>query len=533
MSTATKMFRILRYLQLWRIDNIANYYLLKNESDSLEKDHETDRSSSDAESFDDPLSPLKKHSFKRNTALRSLGKLKVLLPSFLQETDPRSEPKPLRPTAWLDGLRGVAAFFVVLHHTTLIYFSWAIYNGWKDSNDHLIQLPIIRLMVSGRPNVMTFFVISGYALSLKPLSLIRKCQYAKVYATLASSTFRRHPRLYIPAMIICLPAPFITFWGGFAPADGMPGAAVSGTNPPRFDTLWEQLTDYKNAILTVSDFYFPNGAIWRYSDSLWTLPIEFRSSLVIFAMLLALSRFTNGSRILITLFVAAYSLWYLHWGELLFIGGMLIADRSVLAQRSLESRGSLSNDCYEPPHRFLCFSASRSSAARRMFSVVALIVVLFLLGMPEQGQGAADSYGYGYLSALIPEHYHKLGDPDRFWQPLGAILLVLVLDSSRFLQRPFTTRLAQYLGKISFSLYLVHMQLIHSLGFITARYFLEITGSESYWQYGAGIGLATLVTWIVTFWLADLGSRFVDAKAVQFTAWVYDKLSKRSIEGYG
>ncbi|KAI0159503.1 acyltransferase family-domain-containing protein [Xylariaceae sp. FL1272] len=527
------MYHLLRYLQLWRIDNFAKYYLLKGEPDLLEKGDETDRSSSDAESFDIPPSPLEKYTFRRNTALRLLRKLKVLLPSFLQQTDRRLEPKPLRPTSWLDGLRGVAAFFVVLHHTTLIYFSWGIYNGWKDSNDHLIQLPIIRLIISGRPNVMTFFVISGYALSLKPLSLIRKNQYGKTYAALASSTFRRHPRLYIPALIICLPAPFIAFWGGFTPADGMPGAAVSGTNPPRFDTIWEQLSDYKNAILTVSDFYFPDGGSWRYSDSLWTLPIEFRSSLVIFAMLLALSRFTNRSRILITLCVAAYSLWYLHWGELLFVGGMLVADRSILAQRSPGSRGSLNDDCYDPPRRFLRYSPSRSGAARRMLSVVALLLALFVLGMPEQGQGAADCYGYGYLSSLIPEHYHKLGDPDRFWQPLGAIFLILVLDSSQFLQRPFTTRLAQYLGRISFSLYLVHMQLIHSLGFISARYFLQFTGSDSYWQYGAGTALATLVTWIVTFWLADLGSRFIDAKVVHFTAWVYEKLCKRSIEGYG
>ncbi|KAI1740674.1 acyltransferase family-domain-containing protein [Xylaria scruposa] len=471
---------------------------------------------------------------RRNYACRWLQTMKALLPSFLHTFASEAEPNERRPTAWLDGLRGVAALFVVMHHMSLLWFSWDIHNGWTNWNDHLIQLPIIRLVVSGRANVMIFFVISGYALSLRPLSLIRKDQHSKMYQALASSIFRRHPRLFIPAIVICSPAPVIAYLGGYS-EEGMPGAAIKPMRPPRFDSIWRQFGHYIQTIMTLSDVYTPSGSIaWVYSDSLWTLPIEFRSSLVVFTMLLALSRCTTRARVVITSCIAFYSFWYFRWGELLFVGGMLVVESTLRSRRSAGryvSGVDETNIGFRVRRNKSLWSAPMGiQALRRLGCIIAFLTTLFILSMPEQDRGAANSFGFTTLVELIPARFHDAGAADYFWKPIAAIFLVLVIDNSQFLQRIFTTGLAQYLGRISFALYLVHMLILHSLGYWLGNYFLQVTGSDSYWQYGTGISLAIVTVGCVIIWAADLGSRFVDAKAVRFTAWAYAKLCRNTIQ---
>jgi peptidoglycan/LPS O-acetylase OafA/YrhL len=383
---------------------------------------------------------------------------------------------------------------------------------------------------------MTFFAISGYALSWKPLSLIQKDQLVKTYQSLASSIFRRHPRLFIPALVICVPSPLIAYLGGYSGGEAMPGTAIMPTNPPRFDSVWAQFADYLKAILGISDVYGPSGLYLAYSDSFWTLPMEFKGSMVVFSMLVALSRCTTRARVVIAMGVAIYSLWYFHWGEFLFVGGMLVVDASLRSQRSASARGlrldGVEHDVQVQAHgRSSHWPALlRTRAFRRSCSIVAFLGALFLLSMPEQGRGAANSWGFKTLVWLIPTRFHASGAADHFWQPLAAVFLVVVIDRTRFLQRIFTTRFAQYLGRVSFALYLVHMLILHSLGFWLGKYFVALTGSETYWQYGTGVGAAALVVGGVIVWVADLGSRFVDEKAVRFTAWAYSSLCKTTTE---
>lgn len=59
-----------------------------------------------------------------------------LKPSFLDA--PRSAPKKLHPTAWLDGLRGVAAFIVFFEHTIQSRFP-RLQNGWNGGTENLFR----------------------------------------------------------------------------------------------------------------------------------------------------------------------------------------------------------------------------------------------------------------------------------------------------------------------------------------------------------------------------------------------------------
>lgn len=62
----------------------------------------------------------------------------------------------------------------------------------------------------------TFFVISGYVLSTKPMSLIHVGDQAKLADSLGSALFRRRLRLFIP--LICTTFLYMMSWhlfGGF------------------------------------------------------------------------------------------------------------------------------------------------------------------------------------------------------------------------------------------------------------------------------------------------------------------------------
>ncbi|KAI1352261.1 acyltransferase family-domain-containing protein [Xylaria sp. FL0043] len=519
-----------KFRRLWSqrvADSSADYYLLENDTENIEKDEDGESSITSVE-FQAPHTS--KHIYrKRISVLQCIRTFKVLLPSFLRSSTAPAKPEKQRPTAWLDGLRGIAALFVVLHHMSLIWFSWDIHNGWANWDDHFIQLPIIRLVISGKANVMLFFVISGYALSWKPLNLIQNGEHLAMYQALASSIFRRHPRLFIPAAMICSPAPLIAYFGGFT-GQGMPGTAINPTNPPRFDSIWEQFGNYAASLMPLSDFYGPGPIPWIYSDSLWTLPVEFKSSLVVFSLLLALARCKTRSRVVITLCVAVYSFWYLHWGEFLFIGGMLAVELNLRARRWTIVREPQLNEGGDGVRvrrrTSLWLIALKNQVLRPLYSTAAFLAALFVLSMPEHDRHASDSWGYDVLIHLIPAHFRDTGATDYFWQPLAAVFLVLVIDNTRFLQAIFTTQLAQYLGRVSFALYLVHMLILHSLGFWLGKCFLQLTGSHSPWSYGAGIGLAAVTVGFIIMWAADLGSRFVDANAVRFTVWAYGKLCK-------
>src|SRR6202012_1390350 len=92
------------------------------------------------------------------------------LPSFLQDLpqslhNNSSKPK-VRPTAWLDGLRGWAALFVFWYHFSMNYHHWTSLGWGYQDNRAILTLPVIRTVIAGPGMVSIFFVVSGYSLTL-------------------------------------------------------------------------------------------------------------------------------------------------------------------------------------------------------------------------------------------------------------------------------------------------------------------------------------------------------------------------------
>lgn len=406
----------------------------------------------------------------------------------------------------------------------------------------LIKLPIIRLFVSGPPQVAVFFVVSGYAISYKPLRLARQGRFDEVGSTLSSSFFRRHPRLFMPAAAVTLFTALMTQLGWFA-REGLPGVAEPVREPPHANNLRDQLLHYAWTQVAVTDpigqEHVSSGAGRRvnnpYDPNLWTLPIEFNSSMVVFMFLAAFTRVHNWVRMASALALICYFHGvFRYWGLFLFLGGMFICDLHFELDRWAlrpAAETPLSDEATVQPMWVRARQGFVSRITRRILSsriaarglgLCSFMLALWLLSMPSTQRGGREAAGYAIIASWIPARFG-----DDLVVPLGAVLLLLVVDRATFLQVLFTNSFSQYMGRISYSLYMVHGPLLWTLGSALGRKFVTLTGGETNETYILGITLAACIWWPVAIYVADLTYRCVDSKCVQLSRWVYEKLFKK------
>jgi len=129
--------------------------------------------------------------------------LKFMLPSFLSWQTAAQNEQRLQPTAWLDGLRGIASLLVFIYHYIYAYYPQHEFGYDGILHTNIIQLPILRLLYAGPAMVKVFFVISGFALSWKPMKVMSGSasnRNEKLLDVLSSSILRRYPRLFLPIL---------------------------------------------------------------------------------------------------------------------------------------------------------------------------------------------------------------------------------------------------------------------------------------------------------------------------------------------
>ncbi|CAK7211617.1 hypothetical protein SCUCBS95973_001176 [Sporothrix curviconia] len=497
-----------------------------------------------------------------------LEEFQVLVPSFLQPVAPGTPPKKLHPTAYLDGLRGVAAFFVVWHHASLLWFSWIIHHGYgSERGAHwLIQLPIVRLVISGPPHVSVFFVISGYALSYKPLRLSRQGRLAEAAEAINSGVFRRYTRLFLMPLVVSLVAALMTYLDLYGGKDWK-GVAIPTRRPPQAATLWGQFHHWLRSFITMVNplsTTLSRGMFFMYDQNEWTLPVEFDMSMVLFLCQAAFNRFRARMRMLFVAGVTVFALFYIHWQAFLFFSGMLICDlhfefeglgvakkpapRQVDADGFVEmaqvgGHGALSaaattetattttaSPPLPPPPSSPTLRTRRRHLRWTIYKIVCFVVCLYVLSIPDEGHGAANTPGYRTLVAWLPPFHKAKKALDDWYMPLAAVGLVFTIDRTPALQRIFTHPFPQYLGYISYSMYLIHGTVIWTIGHWAARKAAHITGTATQWQYGLAVSMSAVVIWTVTVVLSDLATRTIDAKAVSLGRIVYERCSQSEKE---
>ncbi|KAE9970523.1 hypothetical protein BLS_004876 [Venturia inaequalis] len=204
-----------------------------------------------------------------------------------------------------------------------------------------------------------------------------------------------------------------------------------------------------------------DGTSHAYLDVLWTIPVEFRGSLVLYLFCLATCKLKIRSRMILCwgMIVLCY-LWSAIWAAL-FLMGVFLAELNLVRHQQPqlpETRPQQPANSIEKPE------TSSPSAKNRIFFSLVMVFSLFILGQPSSREARLNSYfPWPYLDALIPEFLMTSGGDglaEHFWLSIGAMLLVFALDSYATLQIPLRWNFSQYLGEVSFGIYVMHA-LVH------------------------------------------------------------------------
>ena len=459
---------------------------------------------------------------------------RITRPSFLSKTCARATK--LRRTAYLDGLRGFAALVVYFHHHQL----WAheAQNSEKifpsgfgyDGQYYLAQLPFIRnFFGGGHYAVCIFFVVSGYVLSCKPLSLIQSGQLDQLGDNLASAMFRRWLRLYIPVMCTTFASVLLWHLFGILP-NYHPQHNLSAE-------IWRWYAEFKN----FSFIFRGGGEPWfTYNFHVWSIPYEFRGSIAVYTAMLAFSRCRRNARLWCEIALIYYFLYLADGAHFaLFVAGTLLCDLDLLA---------LTNDL---PLWFSSLETFKTPIFYALF-----VVSFYLGGCPSWRNDITilrQSPGWYYLSFFKPQAVFDYKWFYLFWAAVFAVVSIPHMSS---LKKFFEGRFCQYLGRISFAFYLVHGKSLSSpqhrtganndagpilwtlgdrmyaaTGWVKESHALGLPGWVNRFPiprlgpYGMELNflLPQLILLPFTFWISEIVTALVDEPSIKFSQWLYRK----------
>lgn len=290
------------------------------------------------------------------------------------------------------------------------------------------------------------------------------------------------------------------------PYDAMPGTVPQ--HPDHFDSLFLQLKDWARFVL--EDLTHPWS--WKsprseYDTHLWTIPIQFRSSMIIFLALIGLARTRPQIRTTLLLILWLYSLQQHRWEVALFFAGMALAERSLA---TIETQQKNLIPRYGPvtiPATPMLRGIWKKAIWRSLF-----MTGLYFGSFPRAKNVGSEMPGFLWMSSLI--------ESPRYWQSFGATLLVWATSNDVLLQSLFISPLLRYLADISFSLYLVHGPVLHIFGYSLVPSFLSLTGKDTALQYQLGVLLALLFLTPIVLWVADVFWRVVDKPCATFVGHV-------------
>ncbi|WP_274363043.1 acyltransferase family protein [Paenibacillus thermotolerans] len=367
-----------------------------------------------------------------------------------------------RKIEYLDGLRGTAACIVVSAHIFQVFMP-SVFEGRADiahfAFETFASRTPLNLLFNGNFSVCLFFVLSGYVLSYRYF-------HTKRNAIIYSGAAKRYFRLAVPAFVSVLLA-FAVMRLGLGYFDEVSGITRSSMIDP-YDADPGALSMVREAFYHT---FFTYG--FQYNPVLWTMTYELFGSFMIFGFLLLLGKFR------IRYLAYAALIWYFADSYYLgFVLGLLLSD--------LRNSG-------------------RMGALQRL-NRPWVNVPLVLAGVYFGSYPYAGTEGTVYEVLALPVANVNLFV---FYHIVGSFLLMIALLNSGSMQRLFGSRLFAYLGKISFSLYLVHFTIICSFSSFLLLQLRDVL------SYGHNLLLTTLASVVIIFVTAHLMYRFVDAKTVE------------------
>lgn len=351
----------------------------------------------------------------------------------------KTATKRIGPTAYLDGLRGAAAFCVVLMHLlTYTHDGVEICYGslfyWGHHNNSLLSLPFIRVFVlGGHFAVQLFFVISGYVLPRRLIQLLHEGRRDDFIENAHSAMVRRPFRLFLPIL-----------WSTFAFAMSWHIFGLETPWPAHKANIFLEIVEWINESAKFV-FFFRRGDLYTwYNIHSWTIPVELQGSMFIYLWLFLTHTIDTRRRVLLTLGMVLYlaigaaGAWFAG-----FFAGMLTAELDMLAAEGNTLQIQFPWDSFRKwlnVHRWI----------KQTLLHVMLVFGLFLAGEPTGDnlkiKDIFDSCpGWYTLSRLIPPAYDdgKASTFRWFWLFWGAWMTLVAVKEINWVRWLFETRPSQ------------------------------------------------------------------------------------------
>lgn len=328
---------------------------------------------------------------------------------------------------YLDGIRGAAACIVMLHHLQLMFFydsSERLFNQSSFSSASGIFYSFVNFFFDGQLAVYIFWFMSAYVISAKVFT-----DDSRNYVVASFS--KRYFRLVIPAFGSVMLA-YVLLSSGL-----MYNLALNESLERIHKSVWltEQYNFPPNFFMALRsglwDTFFDYLAAPSYNNVLWTMSPELYGSLVCFSLAGILAVYSRRFFVYCSVFAVCFLLTQ-YWLCSFLLGLMLCdVDRTRYPLRI---------------HTLFQFIDNLFS---RWWLSIPILFILIIVG----GRGNYFDVANLFISAGI----------------------VFVIMRAPHLQRVFELSLFQWLGRISFPVYLLHVIIYCSL---SGYLFLVLQGSH-------------------------------------------------------
>ena len=314
--------------------------------------------------------------------------------------------QPSHRMTGLDGIRGIAALVVVFNHIYNFIPALAV------DSSFLFNYTPAYFLIAGRIAVIIFFILSGFVLSLP--------YYNGTSQSYSAYAVRRFCRIYLPFLAVLIGA--IGLHAAFADQN----LVIEGARTWSAPLSWSVIASHIFMTGITEDSI-------RLNFPMWTLIMEMRVSLILPLLVIFISRFSwSGVVIGAVIGVAATKI----------VAGMEGFDDHV----ALSITGTMLLTVYYISFFLFGILIAKKleflkSVMRRIPVVLHALAYLGILLMPR---------------VILKDHYLA----QELWYALVGSYLILCCLSFTGFNAAMSVRPIMWLGRVSYSLYLVHMPLL-------------------------------------------------------------------------
>ncbi|WP_339243299.1 acyltransferase [Paenibacillus sp. FSL F4-0243] len=375
----------------------------------------------------------------------------------------------------LDSIRGLASFSVVIHHTliaTPIFLAAHYHESIENNLVKVLTSSPLHVLWGGHEAVLLFFVLSGFVLSL-PFLNQRSPKYSQYL-------IKRICRIYIPYILsIALSAGLLFL---------LNPSNISDLSD-WFNGMWSSSITGKTIIssLLMLDYHVHN-----LNTVTWSLVHEMRISIIFPILIFFIIKYTWRKSLLIGIFLSLFAC----------IANVLVYrtiqnDAVFLLVTSLSSTVYYTNffiiGAVVAKHRHQIIPKIKRLNSSYKFTILAVSLALYC------SEWIIPKLGYYKYNGNIIQTTLTTFILDLIIMTGIIILFTLVLSSSTF-KKILLNRYLLGLGKISYSLYLVHIIVLLSI--------------IHFFKYDVPFGILLLIVPIISVFVAILFYKYIEFPSI-------------------